>query len=175
MERSEKRTDDSRDAVKTTRAGEMAAATGGNAILNTIGTMHIEPTSNEAAEAIANLSVEMVREILANRDLADPNQRVIITFQDSVMQDTKAVISRDGKTISVTFMTGSGESADIINMRSGELRSQLMEKLPMTDDVKVEVEHTPREEGRRGGGDGSGDGRNQRQRDDDTAEDDGRG
>ena len=56
------------------------------------------------------------------------------------MKDTEVFISKDGKQINVNFVTGASESADILNQRSGELRSQLMENLKDVDYVEVNVE-----------------------------------
>ena len=63
-----------------------------------------------------------------------------ITLQEGILQDTEVIISKDGKALNITFVTGSDDSANILNHRSGELRTQLMEKLSDVTQIEIEVE-----------------------------------
>jgi type III secretion system needle length determinant len=112
----------------------------GNKILDGLQAQHIEPTSNEAAMLIKNLGVEVAEKIIATHEALNAQQEVRITLRDGVMKDTEIIISKDGRALNVSFITGSDDSASILNLRSGDLRTQLMEKLNDVTRVDVEVE-----------------------------------
>jgi type III secretion system needle length determinant len=113
----------------------------GNAILDTIQMRHIDPLSVEAAGIIKNLGVQVAEKIIATYEALNAKQEVRMTLQDSVLKSTEVVISKNGGQLNVTFLTGSEESANILNYRSGDLRTQLMERLADVNNVEVEVEH----------------------------------
>ncbi|MDR3144153.1 MAG: flagellar hook-length control protein FliK [Puniceicoccales bacterium] len=115
-------------------------AISGNVILDNMQTMHIDPTSSEAAGIIKNLGVQVAEKIIATYEALNAKQEVRITLQENLLKDTEVVISKDGGRLNVTFMTGSDESASILNHRSGDLRSQLMERLADVNSVEIEVE-----------------------------------
>jgi hypothetical protein len=113
----------------------------GNKILDGLQAQHIEPTSNEAASLIKEIGVQIAERIIATNEALGARQEVRVTLQESVLKDTEVIISKDGKSLNVTFVTGSGESADVLNYRSGELRAQLMERLNDVSNIEVEIEH----------------------------------
>ena len=78
---------------------------------------------------------------MATNAALNAKQEVRITFQNNVLKDTEAIISKNGGDLNVTFITRSDESANILNVRGGDLRSQLMERLTDIQYVDVEVEH----------------------------------
>lgn len=112
----------------------------GNVILNTIAAQrtYVEPT--EAASTIRDIGVQVANEILATREALNAKQEVRIMLKDSVLKDTEVFVIKDGKSLSVSFVTGASESADILNQRSGDLRTQLMERLDDVDFVDIQVE-----------------------------------
>jgi hypothetical protein len=118
-----------------------AGATQGVKILESLAMQRIEPQSQEAASVIKSLGVQVAEKIIASYEALNAKQEVRVTLQDSVLKDTEVLISKDGKAISVNFVTGSDESASILNHRSGELRMQLMEKLNGIDHIDIEIEH----------------------------------
>jgi hypothetical protein len=114
----------------------------GNRILDSIQSQHIGPSAAEAANVIKNLASEVAEKIIATREALNAGQEVRITIQDGILKDTDVIITKDGKTLIVNFVTGSDESANILSHRGGELRTQLMEKLSDVDNITVEVEHS---------------------------------
>lgn len=111
-------------------------------ILNSIESAHVAPTSTTAAEIIKNVGSTIAERILATQEALNANQEVRITLQDNVLKNTEVFISRDKSGLNVHFITGAMESADILNFRSGDLRTQLMEKFPEYKNIDVQVENT---------------------------------
>lgn len=111
-------------------------------ILNSIENAHVAPTSTTAAEIIKNVGSTIAERILATQEALNANQEVRITLQDNVLKNTEVFISRDKSGLNVHFITGAMESADILNFRSGDLRTQLMEKFPEYKNIDVQVENT---------------------------------
>ena len=111
-------------------------------ILNSIESAHIAPSSTAAAEIIKNVGSTIAERILATQEALNANQEVRITLQDNVLKNTEVFISRDKSGLNVHFITGAMESADILNFRSGDLRTQLMEKFPEYKNIDVQVENT---------------------------------
>lgn len=111
-------------------------------ILNSIENAHVAPTSTAAAEIIKNVGSTIAERILATQEALNANQEVRITLQDNVLKNTEVFISRDKSGLNVHFITGAMESADILNFRSGDLRTQLMEKFPEYKNIDVQVENT---------------------------------
>ena len=112
----------------------------GNVILDTIAAQRTYVAPIEAASTIRDIGVEVANEILATREALNAKQEVRIMLKDSVLRDTEVFVVKDGKSLSVSFVTGASESADILNQRSGDLRAQLMEKLDDVDFVDIQVE-----------------------------------
>ena len=113
----------------------------GNVILDSIQAQRISQAASEkAAAAIRDVGVQVAERIIATNEALNAKQEVRITIQNNILKDTEVFISKDGKQINVNFVTGASESAAILNQRSGELRSQLMENLKDVDYVEVNVE-----------------------------------
>ena len=113
----------------------------GNVILDSIQAQRISQSASEkAAAAIRDVGVQVAERIIATNEALNAKQEVRITIQNNILKDTEVFISKDGKQINVNFVTGASESADILNQRSGELRSQLMENLKDVDYVEVNIE-----------------------------------
>lgn len=126
--------------VKNDENKQPGAMAYGNVILDTIAAQrtYVEPT--EAASTIRDIGVQVANEILATREALNARQEVRIMLKDSVLKDTEVFVIKDGKSLSVSFVTGASESADILNQRSGDLRTQLMERLDDVDFVDIQVE-----------------------------------
>lgn len=126
--------------VKNDENKQPGAMAYGNVILDTIAAQrtYVEPT--EAASTIRDIGVQVANEILATREALNAKQEVRIMLKDSVLKDTEVFVIKDGKSLSVSFVTGASESADILNQRSGDLRTQLMERLDDVDFVDIQVE-----------------------------------
>lgn len=113
----------------------------GNVILDSIQAQRISQAASEkAAAAIRDVGVQVAERIIATNEALNAKQEVRITIQNNILKDTEVFISKDGRQINVNFVTGASESADILNQRSGELRSQLMENLKDVDYVEVNIE-----------------------------------
>ena len=113
----------------------------GNVILDSMQAQRISQAASEkAAIAIKDIGVQVAERIIATNEALNAKQEVRITIQNNILKDTEVFISKDGKQINVNFVTGASESADILNQRSGELRSQLMENLKDVDYVEVNIE-----------------------------------
>jgi hypothetical protein len=158
-ERRTKSKDDKQE--ECVNGGSIIGVTAGSAILDSMQVHHIEPSSIEAATAIRDLGLEVAQRIIATNEALNAKQEVRITLQEGVLKDTEIFINKDGKTLSVSFLTGSSESGDILSTRSGELQSQLMRNLRASGVDNVEVAVDQREE--QGNGEGGGQQRQQQQ------------
>lgn len=110
-------------------------------ILESMAMQRIDPQSTEAANIIKSLGVQVAEKIIASYEALNAKQEVRVTLQNDVLKDTEVLISKDGKSLNVNFVTGSDESASILTNRSGELKVQLMERLSGIDRIDIEVEH----------------------------------
>ncbi|MDR1401610.1 MAG: flagellar hook-length control protein FliK [Puniceicoccales bacterium] len=154
------------DGVLNSENIKDASALNGMQILNNLQMQRIESASAsaEAANVIKNLGVEVAEKIIASYEALNAKQEVRITLQENILKDTEISISKDGKSLNVNFVTQSDESASILNHRSGELRTQLMEKLHGIDHISIGVERQESNENQ------SGDGRSGKQKRDQEEE-----
>jgi Cu/Ag efflux protein CusF len=141
-----------------------AARTGGDAILDSVKAQRISPASEEATNVIRNIGMEVAKRILATHEALNAKQEVRITLQDN----TEISVTKEGKTLNVNFAPQSEEMAEILNLRSGDLRSQLMERLRDIDQIEVGIEYERPENYQRDGDGRSRGGRDQQQQEEDS-------
>lgn len=97
----------------------------------------VNDLASEAATAIKDIGVEIAARICATTEALNAGMEVRITIQENTLKGTEVFITKNGKEIGIRFVTCDTQSADILNQRSGELRSQLMGSLKDIDYVEV--------------------------------------
>ncbi|MDR2779109.1 MAG: hypothetical protein LBB16_02370 [Puniceicoccales bacterium] len=116
------------------------SAISGAKILDNIQTQHIGLKINESAKVITNLAIQVAEKIIATNEALNARQEVRITLQDGVLKDTDVVISKEGKTLSVVFFTGSSDSVNLLRDNSDGLMRQLQNNVKDISYVEIEIE-----------------------------------
>lgn len=91
--------------------------------------------SSDIKEVFSKISNEIVAKMMATNNSLDAKQEISISFKNDVLPGTEAVILKDGKSLSVSFVTNVDMSAQLILQNSNDLQSLLSQKLKETEVV----------------------------------------
>lgn len=100
--------------------------------------LKIESAALDSKAVVNKIANEVIEKIIVSNSVLEAKQEVRINFKNDVLPGTEALISKDGNSIKVTFVTNVESSQKLILQNRDDLKYALNEKINNAD-VVVDV------------------------------------